>query len=221
MGTDLRKEILGMLETKSLTKAQVNSIIHDEFQEMKNTLHEMSGEINESLDDDERTIKIEYRDKGTFVAQLQVADDILIFNMHTDVFCFDPKNEIWKNEHILKNSYNGYFGIINIYNFLSDTFKYTRTEDEGYLIARIFVNREKMFFVEGEGLDEFGVSAFGKRALTEEIMINIIEKVIVKTIGFDLYVPPFSMIQRVNASQVNTKIENSKIETGKRFGFEL
>ncbi|MEG1554709.1 MAG: hypothetical protein RR363_06775, partial [Rikenellaceae bacterium] len=80
MGTDLRKEILGMLETKSLTKAQVYSIIHDEFQEMKNTLHEMSGEINESLDDDERTIKIEYRDKGTFVAQLQVADDILIFN---------------------------------------------------------------------------------------------------------------------------------------------
>lgn len=220
METELRKQILETLETKSLTKTHIYTITHDEFQEMKNTLHEMSGEINEALDND-RTLKIEYRDKGTFVAQLQVAGDILIFNMHTNVFCFDPKSEVWNHEYIKRDPFNGYFGVINIYNFLSDTFKYTRTEDEGYLIARIFIGREKMFFVEGEGLEEFGLSHLGKRPLTEEIMVDIIEKIIAKTLGFDLYVPPFGMVSRVNASQVNTKIENSKIETGKRFGFEL
>lgn len=220
METELRKQILNTLETKSLTKSHIYTITHDEFQEMKNTLHEMSGEINEALDND-RTLKIEYRDKGTFVAQLQVAGDILIFNMHTNVFCFDPQSEVWNNEYVKRDPMNGYFGVINIYNFLSDTFKYTRTEDEGYLIARIFIGREKMFFVEGKGLEEFGLAHLGERALTEEIMVDIIERIIEKTLEFDLYVSPFDMVMRVNASQVNTKIENSKIETGKRFGFEL
>lgn len=220
METVLRKQILETLETKSLTKSHIYTITHDEFQEMKNTLHEMSGEINEALDND-RTLKIEYRDKGTFVAQLQVAGDILIFNMHTNVFCFDPTSAVWNHEYVKRDAFNGYFGVINIYNFLSDTFKYNRAEDEGYLVARIFIGREKMFFVEGKGFEEFGLAHLGERALTEEIMVEIIEKIIIETLGFDLYVPPFGLVSRVSASQVNTKIENSKIETGKRFGFEL
>lgn len=220
MEIELRKQILETLETKSLTKAHIYTTTHDEFQEMKNILHEMSGEINEALDND-RTLKIEYRDKGTFVAQLQVAGDILIFNMHTNIFCFDPMSDVWRNEYVRQNKFNGYFGVINIYNFLSDTFKYTRTEDEGYLIARIFIGREKKFFVEGDGFDEFGLDNLGSSDLCEESMVRIIERIIIKTLGFDLYVPPFALVSRVNASQVNTKIENSKIETGKRFGFEL
>jgi hypothetical protein len=43
----------------------------------------------------------------------------------------------------------GYFGVVNVYNFLSDSFRYNRERDLGYLVARIFLNKEGHFFVQG------------------------------------------------------------------------
>ncbi|MBE9488123.1 MAG: hypothetical protein IMY73_02970 [Bacteroidetes bacterium] len=219
MDTEQRKHIIQTLETKSLTKSHIFNITHDIFQETKNVLHEMSGEINEELN--ARAIKLEYRDKGTFVAQLQVAGDMLIFSMHTNVFVFDPKHSIWENEYVKKDKFNAYCGVINVYNFLADSFKYNRMDDEGYLITRIFINKDKSFFVEGHNTIKYGVEEFGQHKFTEEIMIDVFETIISRTISFDLYVPPMDAVRRIIADQVNTKIENSKIETGKRMGFDF
>ena len=40
--------------------------------------------------------------------------------------------------------------MINIYNFLSDSFVYDRERDLGYLVARVFLNKEGHFFVQGK-----------------------------------------------------------------------
>ena len=147
--------IRGSLIEKLSQKASLSQKVFDNtfsvFGRLKEVLHEMSSEIDDALEEEGKDeVKIEYRDRGKFEAQLQIAEDILIFSMHSNVFEFNREHIIWQNSYVRDNRDNSYCGIINIYNFLSDSFKYNRSADEGYLIGRIFVNREMQYFVEGK-----------------------------------------------------------------------
>ena len=123
------------------------------FNSLKEALLELSAEAGRGgwTKKIDKRIRIEYRDRGKFEAQIQVAEDILIFAMQTDVFRFHDGHEIWKNPYLAQRADNAYCGVINIYNFLADSFKYNRGEDEGYLIGRIFINHQMQYFVEGKG----------------------------------------------------------------------
>ena len=67
-----------------------------------------------------------------------------------------PKNHAFKNSDYLKNDVERSFcGIINIYNFLSDSYRYKRLNDEVYLIGRIFINKDNNFFVEEKNQLDF------------------------------------------------------------------
>ena len=153
--------------------------------------------------------------------RLQIASDLLIFQMHTDVFEFDSNHIIWQNEYVQANRCNSYCGVINIYNFLSDSFKFNRNADEGYLIGRIFINREKRFFVEGKRQTSMRPMAFGSAEITREALVKIIETAVYYAINFDLLMPPYEDNKRVTVDQFNTKMDNSKFTTGKRIGYEF
>ena len=144
-----RTQIINTLNTKSVTKQEVYNNTFEVFNMLKDILHEMSGEINETIAN-ARLVKVEYRDRGKFEAQIQIAGDMLIFSMHTNIFEFNREHSIWQNPYTKQDVKNSYCGIINIYDFLADSFKYNRSSDEGYLIGRIFINRERQFFVEGK-----------------------------------------------------------------------
>ena len=192
------------------------------FNLLKDTLLEMASEMDDELDGKlDRRVRIEYRDRGKFEAQLQVANDLLIFQMHTDVFEFEPNHVIWQNPYVQTDRDNSYCGIINIYNFLSDSFKYNRSADEGYLIGRIFVNREMQYFVEGKRQISMRHNNFGTQRIDRDALLNIVETAIDYTIDFDLLVPPYDAVKIVSVDQLNTKIENSKIQTGKRLGYKF
>ena len=144
--SDLRTKILDAIVKKSTLKQQIFDNTFSTFNDLKEVLFEMASEIDDELDGKlDRRVRIEYRDRGKFEAQLQVASDILIFQMHTDVFEFDANHIVWQNGYVQQNKENSYCGVINIYNFLSDSLKYNRNADEGYLVGRIFINRENVF----------------------------------------------------------------------------
>ena len=44
---------------------------------------------------DDRVI-IEYKDSGEFEAQLRVAGDLLIFQMHSNVFKIQSRKQLWQ-----------------------------------------------------------------------------------------------------------------------------
>ena len=178
----------------------------------------MDDELDGKLD---KRVRIEYRDRGKFEAQLQIASDLLIFRMHTDIFEFDSNHIIWQNEYVQRERDNSYCGVIDIYNFLSDSFKFNRNADEGYLIGRIFINREKCFFVEGKRQTLVRPMAFGKEKITREDLIAIMETAINYAINFDLLVPSYEDNKRVTVDQFNSKMDNSKFITGKRIGYEF
>lgn len=220
--TPLRSKILDTIIRKSTLKQRVFDNTFAAFNELKETLFEMASEMDDELDGKlDRRVRLEYRDRGKFEAQLQVANDILIFQMHTDVFEFDANHLIWQNPYVQSDRENSYCGLINIYNFLSDSFKFNRNADEGYLIGRIFINREKRFFVEGKRQTSMRPMAFGSAEITREALVKIIETAVYYAINFDLLMPPYEDNKRVAVDQFNTKMDNSKFTTGKRIGYEF
>ncbi|MBR2351665.1 MAG: hypothetical protein IKA70_01850 [Alistipes sp.] len=218
----LREKILSAIVEKSNLKQRVFDNTFSVFNELKDTLLEMASEIDDALDGRlDRRVRIEYRDRGKFEAQLQIASDILIFRMHTDVFEFDSNHLVWQNEYVQSNRANSYCGIIDIYDFLSDSFKFNRSADEGYLIGRIFINRERMFFVEGKRQTSMRVMNFGREPLSREALIVVLETALNYALNFDLLTPPYEENKRVTVEQFNTKMDNSKFVTGKRLDYEF
>ncbi|MBR5139099.1 MAG: hypothetical protein IKV12_06070 [Alistipes sp.] len=218
----LREKILATIINKSTLKQHIFDNTFTTFNELKDVLFEIASELDDDLDGKlDKRVRIEYRDRGKFEAQLQIANDLLIFRMHTDVFEFDSNHIIWQNEYMQRERDNSYCGVIDIYNFLSDSFKFNRNADEGYLIGRIFINREKCFFVEGKRQTSVRPMAFGNEKITREDLITIMETAINYAINFDLLVPSYEDNKRVTVDQFNSKMDNSKFITGKRIGYEF
>lgn len=218
----MREKILAAIINKSTLKQHIFDNTFTTFNELKDVLFEIASELDDDLDGKlDKRVRIEYRDRGKFEAQLQIASDLLIFQMHTDIFEFDSNHIIWQNEYVQVERDNSYCGVINIYNFLSDSFKFNRNADEGYLIGRIFINREKCFFVEGKRQTLVRPMAFGQNKITREALIAIMESAINYAINFDLLMPPYEENKRVTVDQFNTKMDNSKFITGKRLGYNF
>ena len=218
----LRDKILEAIVKKSTLKQQIFDNTFSTFNDLKETLFEMASEIDDELDGKlDRRVRIEYRDRGKFEAQLQVASDILLVQMHTDVFEFDSNHIIWQNSYLQHDKDNSYVGVINIYNFLSDSLKYNRNADEGYLIGRIFINREKCFWVEGKRQTLVRPMAFGTKKIDRESLVSIIETAINYALNFDLLMPPYEENIRVTVDQFNSKLDNSKFTTGKRLSYDF
>ena len=218
----LREKILASIINKSTLKQHIFDNTFTTLNELKDVLFEIASELDDDLDGKlDKRVRIEYRDRGKFEAQLQIASDLLIFRMHTDIFEFDSKHEIWQNDYIKEERDNSYCGVIDIYNFLSDSFKFNRSADEGYLIGRIFINREKMFFVEGKRQTLVRAADFGKEAISRESLVSLLETAIHYALNFDLLTPPYEANKRVTVEQFNTKMDNSKFVTGKRLDYDF
>ncbi len=219
---NLRAAIEETIIKKSALKQKVFDNTFAIFNDLKEALLEMASEMEDDMEGRlDKRVRIEYRDRGKFEAQLQVASDLLIFQMHTNVFEFETGHEIWKNPYVSENKENSYCGVINIYNFLSDSFKFNRNADEGYLIGRIFINRERAFFVEGKRQRSVRAGEFGKREIDRGALISILETAIAYALSFDLLLPPYEASKRVTVDQFNTRMDNSKFITGKRLNYDF
>ena len=220
--TPLRAKILETVVGKSNLKQKVFDNTFAAFNLLKDTLFELAAEMDDELDGKlDRRTRLEYRDRGKFEAQLQIASDLLIFQMHSDVFTFDDNHLIWQNAYVQEHRENAYCGVINIYNFLSDSFKFNRNADKGYLIGRIFINRENCYFVEGKQQSSLRATNFGKGEISREALLDILEAAIYYVLNFDLLLPPYEDNKRVTVDQFNTKLDNSKFVTGKRLGYDF
>ncbi len=216
-----RARILENIVRKSNLEQTVFDNTFSVMSSLKEILHEMSSEFNDELEEkiDERQ-RIEYRDRGKFEAQIHIAGDVLLFAMHTDMFQFPYQHPIWQNPYVQANKENAFCGVVHIYNFLSDSFKYNRGNDEGYLIGRIFINREKQFFVEGKR-QNLPASTFGTGKVDEAALTEIVERAVGYALDFHLLVPPYDEVKSVTLEQFNTKFEGVKIMTGKRLGYSF
>lgn len=216
-----QQQIFGMLSQKAVLKQQIYDNTLEVFNMIKEILGNLEDDCANALKGVDSRVLMEYNDRGRHEAEIRVAGDLLVFSMHTNVFEFDRDHNIWKLSYVREDKNNSYCGIINIYNFLSDSFKYNRLDDLGYLIGRIFINRDMHYFVEGKRQMGFLYNNFGTSVISPESIKQVIETAISYALEFDLLVPPYDMVKIATVMQLNTKIESSRMQTGKRLGFKF
>ena len=213
--------ILKTLKEKSSMKQDVYANTFQTFKIMKSTAKQIVADIKSGIAAIDKRIIIEYREKGEFEFELRIAGDLLIFSMHTNIFEFDRAHQMWRNSYVKEDHTRSFCGIINIYNFLNDSFTYNRINDLGYVIGRIFVNKENHYFVEGKRQLGFLYNDFVHTVIDENAIKAVLESTILYCLDFDLFTPPFDAIKEVSVSDMQTASENMQIKTGKRLGFRF
>jgi len=214
-------ELFSGLRKKAAFKQEVYRNTLLTFRLFKSVLAEMAEEYRQKFRTDPLQIPFEYRDKGEFEAELRFGGDVLIFTMHTNVFEFSRDHEVMKTSYIHENTSRSYCGLIMIFNFLADSFKYNRMNDLGYMIGRIFVNNENHYFVEGKREVGQLYNNFQSSVITRESVRLILESAIRYTCNFDLLTPPYDALKMITVSDIQSTLDNMKMTTGKRLGFRF
>ncbi|RZL14977.1 MAG: hypothetical protein EOO96_30210, partial [Pedobacter sp.] len=143
----------------------------------------------------------------------------LMLSMHSNVFTFDDAHSVFQTSYVKADESLSFCGAIYIHNFLADSIKYNRLADEGSLIARILVNKDKHFVVEGDGALGFLYDDLATNIITEEKITDILERSILLCLNADLILPPFAQIKDVTLHQKQSLIAASGYPTGKRLGY--
>jgi len=221
MNNNDNSNIFKILKKKAELKQKVYANSIQVFKIFKNVIKSIKDEYDKTNQNKKRNIPFEYKIKSEFEIELKFGGDILIFMMHTNVFEFPRSHEVMKTSYVREDHDRSYCGIINIYNFLGDSFKYNRINDIGYLIGRIFVNKDCHYFIEGESEISLLFNNFVDLKMDEIEARKIIESAILYTINFDLLTPPFDSVKEVSVYQIKTTIDNMKMKTGKRLGFKF
>jgi hypothetical protein len=216
-----REILYRLVREKAVLKQDVYHNTLRVFSDFKTVLSETVNDVSANYGKTDRRVEFHYRDQGDFQAEIKIAGDVLVFYMHTNVFQIDKTNAVWKSGYVKDNDDNAYVGIINIYNFLADSFKYQRVSDVGYLIARIFVNKENHYFVQGKRQLGYLYNDFINNILDKEEMRKVVDSALLYTLDFDLLAPPYENLQQVTVEEIQSVTTSTNLATGKRVGFRF
>ncbi|HPE86961.1 MAG: hypothetical protein EOL88_00370 [Bacteroidia bacterium] len=206
-------------------KGQLKQDVYDNtlsaFGLLKSTAEELATKYHEMEIDSLGRVPFEFHDRGGFEFEIRFGGDILLFMMHTNVFELPRDHELFKTTYLKEDKSRSYCGIINIYNFLGDSFKYNRLNDLGYLIGRIFINKDKHYYLEGKR--ELGLlyNNFESDLFDQPHIQQIMQSAIEYTINFDLLTPPYQAVQQITVYDIRATLDNMQLKTGKRLGFKF
>lgn len=215
----LRKVIVRHLLDKASVKQDIADNSEGVQAKFLELVHEEVESIRKSVVDSR--IRLRVVDQGKYEFLLYVGSDILVFQLHSNVFKLPEENPLWKESYLNENPENGYFGVINVYNFLAESYEKNRLNDLGYLIARIFINRENRCIVEGRGPLDSLYKDLATCTLDENAMRTIIQSAIIYAIEFDLISPPYDLVEEVSVMQIQMISSDLQLATGKRLGFKF
>ncbi len=218
---DARSLILDALRTKSCMKQDVYHNTIALFDQVKEVLQEIAEDLGKEVTEQDKRLTVGFVDKGATACELRVAGDVIIFHMHTNVFKLDQSHSLWKTSYLEEDELRGYFGVVNMYNFLSDSFTYNRERDLGYLVARLFLNRDNHYFVQGKRQLGFLYDDLPANVLDRTTVKDVLLSVVLYVLQFDLLAPPYDQVNQVTVSEMNELNANLQLSTGKRLGFRF
>ncbi|RLD42805.1 MAG: hypothetical protein DRI89_06315 [Bacteroidetes bacterium] len=210
-----------------INKAELKQLVYkntlETFKLFKNTTTDMVADYQRYCETKKikNAVPFESKTISDFQIELKFAGDLLLFNMHSNIFEFPRNHAIMRTSYVKDDKSRSYCGVINIYNFLCDSFKYNRINDSGYLIGRIFINKDKHYFIEGKRELGFLFNNFGKHILDADKTQSIVEAAISYTINFDLLTPPYEQVKVVSVNEMKNALDAISLKTGKRLGFKF
>lgn len=211
--------ILQKLEDKASLKQQIYRNTMDVFALTKKAMSKLASKLHQDYTVKNPTVEITYKDAHQFEAELKFSGDLLMLSMHSNVFNFEEGHRIYSSSYVKSDPTLSYCGVIYIHNFLADSIKYNRLSDEGTLVARILINKEKRFIIEGEGQLGFIYDSFSEEEISEEALTCVLEMAILECINTDLQLPSYDNIKDITLYQKQTILAASGYPTGKRLGY--
>jgi hypothetical protein len=215
------EEIISQLDGKAALKQEVYQRAITLFERFKHCAARIKDVIGPRVLESSPHVQIELKELGEFEFHLKFSGDTIVFLLHTNVFTFPPNHQVSMTKYVKEDEKRSFFGMIQIYNFLSDSIKYNRLNDAGYLLARVFVNFEDHIYTEGKRQLEFIFNDIANQKVEEVDLEKIIEQCMLYSLDFDLYVPPNDVLKTISVEQKNYFNNPSGIGTGKRMGFKV
>jgi hypothetical protein len=214
-----RQQLIDLLMHKSALKQDIADDLEVVFDDLRKLIETDINALKEVITDER--VRLFIKDRGDHEFHVYIGSDVLVFNLHHNVFRLPDSNPLWGTSYFKSQPNNGYFGTIHIYNFLAESLQQNRLDDQGYLLARIFVNHERHFFIEGKGSLGYTFSDPQHMILSAEMLQLIAQMSFAYALQFDLYIPPFELMDVVSVGQIYVMGEQLKIRTAKRLGFKM
>ncbi|MFA6705149.1 MAG: hypothetical protein WCS10_03065 [Bacteroidales bacterium] len=202
-------------------KTELNNLVADNTHKTFGIFKETAKEINSELNKNYPIINCKFENRGDFEFKLSFGSDTLVFLQHSNIFEFPRLHEVMKIPYIKEDKSRSYCGMINIYNFLTDSFDYNRDLDIGYLIGRIFINKDNHYFIEGKREIGLLYTSFHKALINKDSILNIIKSSMEYVNNFDLLTPPFDEVKFSTVGEIKSNQSIKKQITGKRLGFDF
>lgn len=216
---DNTKVILDLLLNKSALKQNIADDCQVVFGEFKKIISSEIEQLKTSVTDPR--IRLSVKEKGNFEIHVLIGSDLLVFHLHTNVFRLPDENPLWGTKYLKEEDNRGYFGVIYVYNFLAESFLQNRVNDSGYLIGRMFINKDRHIMMEGQGQLGFLFRDLENTILTDEMIRAIVQSTFAFALQFDLLVPPFDFVAELSVGEIQLISDSLQLQTGKRLGFKM
>ena len=215
----VRDGVINLLLNKAAMKQDIADYSEKIFDHFKVIMEDELKTLRQSVDD--KRVRLRIEDKGQHEFRVSIGSDVLVFQLHRNVFRLPDDNPLWKTPYLQENGANGFFGMINIYNFLAESIEQNRMNDAGYLIGRLYLNHEEKFMVEGKGQLGFLFRDLANSRMNDDIIRHILQVSMAFAIEFDLITPPYDAVQQVSVGQIQMISSDLQVATGKRLGFKF
>ncbi len=217
----METDIINILNEKASTKQDVYRKTQEIFIDLQKVLKEKANRIFKEIKEKDKNIEVSFSSKGKFEAQIKFSGETLLFHMHSNIFTLPNDNPLYKTKYIKEDPLRTFFGVIHVYNFLSDSLKYNRVNDSGFLISRIFINKDLQFFIEGDQEIGYLFNDFLKQKINNDYLNKIVDVLMVHALNDDLVVPEFNRVREIYVHQILDMNSNQKIKTSKRLGYKF
>ena len=215
------ENIIELLKTKATVKQDVFIKTKEDFYFLKETAKSYIDELSKIYKEIDDRVVIKVEDIYDYEFRILIGGDILVFHMHTNVFQYPKSHYFWQTSYFKDDPTRSYGGMIHVYNFLADSILLNRENDLGFLIARLFINRENHFALEGQKKLNMLFKNLKDQVFDEPSQRKLIECLIEFSMDFELYIPPYKQVQTVSVKQARDFQKSIKTKTSKRLGFKF
>jgi hypothetical protein len=218
-GDDPLDRIQKLLEDKSTAKQVTYKRLISAFELLAKESKRVMSELKKRTKPGDADVTLGFEQINEHEFQIKLAGDLLIFVLHTNIVTFDDAHEVMKDPYIQTSELNRYFGQIMIYNFMYDSIKFNRINDPGYLLARLLINHDGRYIIEGEGKLGVVFSHISDTAITEADLNVLVKLALTLAIENDLMAPPYPQVKFITLFQ---KLEKTQeLGAGQKIGFKM
>ena len=211
--------ITQLLETKSAAKQTTYKHLLEAFSILSKESKRIITELKKKANPNDKDVTIEFSVINEHEFHVKLAGDLLIFVLHTNIVTLADDHIIMQDPYMKQGEVNRYFGQIMIYNFMSDSLKFNRVNDPGYLLARLMINHDNRFFIEGEGQLATLFNKISELPLTLETLNALVKLALAIAIENDLVAMPYPEVKFITLYQ---KLEHTPdLGGGQKIGFRM